>query len=93
MAELGAACRAYIFAAAKLSLLWRKLIAMHRTFCRAANCLHELEAGQTRTFIKQIFGRKVAQPKIFPPGHLLFPSVPVETMSQNPSRLLLSRPL
>ena len=93
MAELGAARRAHVFAAAKLGLLWRKLIAVHRRFCGAANCLHELEAAQTRTFIKQIFGRKVAQPKIFPPGHLLFAAVPIETMSENPTPLLLSRPL
>jgi hypothetical protein len=74
---------------AKFSLLWRKLIPMHRTFCRAANCLHELEATQTCTFIKQVFGRKVAQPKKFPPGHLLFAAVPVETMGEYPTRVLL----
>ena len=66
MAELGAARRAHVFAAAKLGLLWGKLIAVHWRFYGAANSFYEPEAAQTGTFIKQIFGREFAQPKIFP---------------------------
>jgi len=48
--------------------LWRKAIAVYRRLCRPAGSRRESEAAQTRSFVKQIFGGKVTEPKIFPPS-------------------------
>jgi hypothetical protein len=60
--------------------LRREAIAVYRRLRRAANLRHEDKAAQTRALIEQVFCGKFAEPKVLPPGDLLFAAVPVETM-------------
>ena len=54
----------------------------------SGDCL-ESKPAQTCPLIKQVFRGQVAEPEKFPPKCLIFPTVPVKTMGENPTRVLL----
>src|SRR3954470_15333389 len=63
------------------------------TFRRNGHGLDELQASETGSFILQLLVAELAQAVVLPPLDLLLAPVEVEDVGEEPSRLLLGRPI
>src|SRR3954468_20025422 len=63
------------------------------TFRRNGHGLDELQASETGSFILQLPVAELAQAVVLPPLDLLLAPVEVEDVGEEPSRLLLGRPI
>ena len=82
------------FTAAKLRLLRRgERVPVDRRLDRSSDPSRQLQAGQRCTLIEEVLGREIREPEVLPPERTILPPVPIQQISQHPSRLLVRAPL
>src|SRR6266404_2077577 len=64
---------------------------MDRSLRRSADAALEDESGDGGSFVEKVVVGKVAEPEMLPPNGLLFASMPIENIGQNPAGVLFVR--
>src|SRR5580700_58782 len=88
---LGAPLQVQLLFAAQFCFLRRESVTVDRRLRSPPNRFNKSEIGQGSSFFEEILVRKRGKPKVFPPDGFFLPTMPIQDISQDPSRLLLGR--